>query len=187
MGPYTGGFTSRISSINVNSGSRRTVVDGLASSQTNAGSGGFVSGVADVAFIDHQLYALMAGAGCSHGLANTVNAILRVRDGHTRQIVNLSQFLMKNPVAHPNPGDFEPDRTWYSMVNVGDRLYAVEPNHGEVDVISPETGRIRRLIDVSASQGHAVPTSITFEDRTFYLGNLGVFARVLRDTQTSID
>lgn len=176
VGPYTGGFTSRISSINVNTGSRRTVVDGLASSQTSAASGGFVSGVADVAFIDHQLYALMAGAGCSHGLANTVNAVLRVNDGHAEQIVNLSQFLMNNPVVHPNPGDFEPDGTWYSMVNVGERLYAVEPNHGEVDVITPETGQIGRLIDVSASQGHVVPTSITFADRAFYLGNLGVFA-----------
>jgi hypothetical protein len=176
VGPYTGGFTSRISSINVKSGSRRTVVDGLASSQTTAATGGFVSGVADVAFIDHQLYALMAGAGCSHGLANTVNAILRVNGAHTQQIVDLSQFLVNNPVARSNPEDFEPDGTWYSMVNVGDRLYAVEPNHGEVDVITPETGQIRRLVDVSASQGHVVPTSITFDDRTFYLGNLGVFA-----------
>ncbi len=175
VGPYTGGFTARISSINVDNGRRRTVVDGLPSSQTIP-PGSFVSGVADVAFVDGQLYALMAGAGCSHGLANTVNAILRVNDGHTKQIVNLSRFLVDNPVAHANPGDFEPDGTWYSMVNVGDRLYAVEPNHGEVDVVTPETGQIRRLVDVSASQGHVVPTSITFSDRTFYLGNLGVFA-----------
>jgi hypothetical protein len=83
---------------------------------------------------------------------------------------------MENPVKKPNPPDFEPDGTWYSMVNVGDRLYAVEPNHGEVDVVTPETGQIRRLVDVSASQGHVVPTSITFSDRTFYLGNLGLFA-----------
>ncbi len=175
VGPYTGGFNSRISSINVDNGRRRTVVDGLPSSQTNALVGGFVSGVADVAFVDSQLYALMAGAGCSHGLVNTVNAILRVNDGHTKQVADLSQFLKTHPVAHPNPPDFEPDGTWYSMVNVDDRLYAVEPNHGEVDVVTPKTGQIRRLVDVSASQGHVVPTSITFDDRTFYLGNLGVF------------
>jgi len=39
--------------------------------------------------------------------------------------------------SEPNPGDFEPDGTWYSMVAVRGKLYAVEPNHGELDIISP--------------------------------------------------
>jgi hypothetical protein len=176
VGPYTGDFTARVSSINVDNGRRRTVVDHLPSSQTNPLSGGFVSGVADVAFVDRHLYALMAGAGCSHGLLSTTNDMIRVNsDGSTTTVTNLTKFLMENQVANPNPPDFEPDGTWYSMVNVGDRLYAVEPNHGEVDVVTPETGQIRRLVDVSATKGHAVPTSITFNDRTFYLGNLGLF------------
>jgi len=50
VGPYTGGFTARISKIN-SAGVRTTVVDKLPSSQTNAASGSLVSGVADVAFI----------------------------------------------------------------------------------------------------------------------------------------
>jgi len=77
-------------------------------------------------------------------------------------------------VAFPNPDDFEPDGTWYSMVAVHDKLYAVEPNHGEVDRISPN-GQIHRIIDVSATQGHIVPTALAHDDGRFALGNLGVF------------
>ena len=65
-GPYTGGFTSRISKIDEH-GNRTTVVDNLPSSQTNPSLGSLVSGVADIAFIGHTMYAMTAGAGCSHG------------------------------------------------------------------------------------------------------------------------
>jgi sugar lactone lactonase YvrE len=70
--------------------------------------------------------------------------------------------------------DFEPDDTWYSMVAVRGALYAVEPNHGEIDRIGTG-GQIRRVIDVSASQGHVVPTALAYHRGNFYVGNLGVF------------
>jgi hypothetical protein len=174
VGPYSGGFTSRISKIDPN-GVRTTVADGLPSSQTSPASGSLVSGVADVAFVGRRLYALEAGAGCSHGLLGTDNSILRVnRHGTTKQVADLSKFLKSHPVAKPDPGDFEPDGTWYSMVAVRGDLYAVEPNHGEIDRINPSTGRIRRLIDVSASQGHIVPTALAYKGN-FFFGNLGTF------------
>jgi hypothetical protein len=174
VGPYSGGFTARVSKISP-AGVRTTVVDGLPSSQTTPQTGSLVSGVADVAFIGNQLYALLAGAGCSHGLLGTTNAILRVNpDGTTTEIADLSAFQKANPVANPNPEDFEPDGTWYGMVAVRGDLYAVEPNHGEVDRISPDTGAISRVVDVSASQGHIVPTSIAYHGN-FFLGNLGTF------------
>ena len=174
VGPYSGGFTSRISKIDPK-GVRTTVADGLPSSQTSPASGSLVSGVADVAFVGGRLYALEAGAGCSHGLLGTDNTILRVnRDGTTTQVADLSKFLKSHPVAHPNPGDFEPDGTWYSMVVVRGDLYAVEPNHGEIDRIDPSTGRISRLVDVSASQGHIVPTALAYKGN-FFFGNLGTF------------
>lgn len=175
-GPYSGGFTGRISKINPRTGARTTVVDHLPSSQTTPGTGSFVSGVADIAFIDDTLYALEAGAGCSHGLKGTVNSVLRVdRDGRTTQVADLSSFVMAHPVARPNPADFEPDGTWYSMVATGNRLDVVEPKHGEVDVVNPRTGSITRLVDVSASQGHIVPTSLVRDDGGFLFGNLGLF------------
>ncbi len=174
IGPYSGGFTARISRIN-HAGVRMTVVDGLPSSQTSPLSGGLVSGVADVAFIGNRLYALLAGAGCSHGLSGTTNAVLRVHsNGGTTQVADLSAFQKAHPVANPEPDDFEPDGTWYSMVAVRGDLYAVEPNHGEVDRVSPTTGEIERVADVSASQGHIVPTSIAYRGN-FFLGNLGTF------------
>jgi hypothetical protein len=175
IGPYTGSPAGgRISRINAN-GYRETVVDNLPSSQTSAASGSLVSGVADVAFIDDKLYALLAGAGCSHGVATLPNGVIRVhRNGTWALIANLSAFQQANPVAHPEPDDFEPDGTWYSMVAVHDDLYAVEPNHGELDRIT-RRGHIERIADISASQGHIVPTALAFRHGYFYVGNLNVF------------
>jgi hypothetical protein len=174
VGPYSGGFTSRISKISP-AGVRTTVADGLPSSQTSPLLGNLVSGASAVAFVGGQLYALEAGAGCSHGLLGTVNSVLRVNaDGTTSQVADLSTFLMTHPVANPNADDFEPDGTWYSMVAVRGKLYVVEPNHGEVDRVNPRTGAISRLVDVSASQGHIVPTALAYHGN-FFLGNLGLF------------
>ncbi len=174
IGPYTGSTTgARISKIDQN-GNRTTFVDNLPSSQTSADSGFLVSGVADVAFIGDTLYAILSGAGCSHGVAGTHNAILRVNaDGTTTEITNLSAFQQANPVKNPEPDDFEPDGTWYSMVAVRGDLYAVEPNHGELDKITTD-GKITRVTDISASQGHNVPTAIAY-DGNFYVGNLNTF------------
>jgi len=172
-GPYTGDFTARISKIDA-AGNRMTVVDHLPSSQTNPGLGSLVSGVADVAFIGNTLYGLLTGAGCSHGLAGTTNGIIRVNpDGTWTLVADLSAFQKAHPVANPNPGDFEPDGTWYSMVAVRGKFYAVEPNHGELDVITT-AGQISRVADISATQGHIVPTSVAYHGN-FYVGNLNTF------------
>jgi hypothetical protein len=173
-GPYTGGYTARISKIN-REGVRYTVADKLPSSQTSANLGGLVSGVSDVEFVAGALYALLNGAGCSHGLAGTSNGVIKVsRNGKWKLIANLSAFQQAHPVANPEPDDFEPDGTWYSMTAVDNRLYALEPNHGELDEVSLN-GRVHRLADISASQGHVVPTSITYRRGNFYVGNLGLF------------
>jgi len=168
--PVRGGRISKVTPAGVVS----TVVDALPSSQT-APPRNFVEGVADVAFLHGQLYGLLAGAGCSHGVATVPNGIIRVGPGNTWTLVaNLSAFIQANPVAHPSPGDFEPDGTWYSMVAAKGALYAVEPNHGEVDRVTP-SGAISRLVDVSAHYGHVVPTAIA-RHGVFYLGNLGLFS-----------
>jgi hypothetical protein len=174
VGPYLGSATgSRISKIDAY-GERTTVVDGLPSSQTNADLGSLVSGVADIAFIGHTMYAVLAGAGCSHGVPSIPNSVIRVNpDGSWTIIADLSAFQRTHPVAHPEDEDFEPDGTWYSMVALRGNLYAVEPNHGEIVRVTP-AGAIRRVIDVSASQGHVVPTVIAYHGN-FYLGNLNTF------------
>jgi len=188
VGPYTGGFTSRISRIDA-TGNRTTVVDNLPSSQTSPAQGSLVSGVADIAFIGDEMYAITAGAGCSHGLLNTVNAVISVfPNGKWKMFADLSDFLKTHPVEHPNPPDFEPDGTWYSMIAVRGTLYAVEPNHGELDAISPD-GYVHRVADISATQGHIVPTAVAYNGN-FFVGNLNTFpivdgsSKILRITRS---
>lgn len=175
VGPYTGSETGgRISRIDVATGTRTTVTDTLPSSQTSVNLGNLVSGVADIDFIDGQLYALLAGAGCSHGVTGLPNGIVKVNaDGTWKLVANLSAFQQAHPVAAPNPGDFEPDGTWWSMVAVRGALYAVEPNHGEMVRVTTD-GRVTRVIDISAAQGHVVPTSIAYHGN-FYVSALGTF------------
>ena len=107
----------------------------------------FVTGVADVAFQPGgKLFALIAGAGCSHGLQGTSNEIVRVHgDGSVTTVANLSAFLAAHPVANPDKADFEPDGTWYSFVTAGRDFYAVEPNHQELDKITGD-GHASRVI-----------------------------------------
>jgi hypothetical protein len=190
VGPYTGNVTgARISKIGPH-GFRTTVVDNLPSSQTSAESGSLISGVADVAFIGNTLYALLAGAGCSHGVPSVPNGVIRVNANTSWTLIaNLSAFQKNHPVANPEPDDFEPDGTWYSMIAIGGDLYAVEPNHGELDKITPGAG-VSRVVDISASQGHIVPTAMAFHDGNFYVGNLNTFpivqgsSKVLKITPT---
>ena len=178
IGPYTGGFTSRISKIS-SSGHRTTVIDQFPSSQTSAGSGGLTSGVSDIQFIDGTLYGMEAGAGCSHGLFKTNNTIFRVNADDTRtNIANLSAFIKTHPVKNPSLDDFEPDGTWYSMVDVHNVLYVTEPNHQEVDRVTLD-GKITRVIDLSTlfvpPSNWQGPTSMVYHNGHFYFGVLGTF------------
>ena len=174
VGPYLGSLTSgRISKITP-AGARTTVTDQLPSSQANEIIGGDVEGVADVEFVGHTLYALLAGAGCSHGVASVPNGVVKVNDDGTWSMVaNLSAFQQSHPVVNPEPDDFEPEGTWYSMINVHGDLYVLEPNHGELDKVTT-SGNISRVVDISASQGHIVPTAMTYHGNIF-VGNLHPF------------
>jgi hypothetical protein len=148
VGTYSGGFTARISKFDRH-GNRTTVADGLPASQTSPAQGNLVSGVSDVAFIGNELYAILAGASCSHGLKGTVNAVLRIQhDGTWNQVANLSAFQMACPTENISlsADDFEPDGTWYSMIAVNDFLYAAEPNHQEIDRINPRTEEIHASV-----------------------------------------
>lgn len=174
VGPYTGSNTGgRISKIDHN-GAVSTVIDTLPSSQTSPALGSLVSGVADVAFVGNTLYALLSGAGCSHGVTSLPNGVVRINPDHTATLIaNLSAFQHAHPTAIVEEEDFEPDGTWYSMITVRGNLYAVEPNHGEIDRITTG-GTITRVIDVSASQGHVVPTALAYHGN-FYVSNLNTF------------
>src|SRR5437763_2501420 len=176
--PYTGSTNDpvrggRISKVTP-SGSVSTVVNALPSSQTSAALGSLVSGVSSVAFIGNQLYGLLAGAGCSHGVPTVPNGVIKVGAGGTWSMLsNLSAFQAANPVANPFPADFEPDGTWYSMAAYKGALYPMDSNHGELDRVT-EAGAISRVVDFSAKVGHIVPTAIA-RHGVWYIGDLGLF------------
>jgi hypothetical protein len=174
VGPYTGSPTgSRISKISP-AGVRSTVVDNLPSSSTSDQTGRLTSGVADVEFIDNTLYGLLSGAGCSHGVPSIPNQVFRVNSNGTwTTVANLSAFYMSTPTANEDEDDFEPDGTPYSMIGVRGDLYVVEPNHGSLDRVSLD-GSIRRVVDVSATMGHIVPTTVSYHGN-FFVGNLNTF------------
>lgn len=169
-GNYFGSTTgSRISRIDAN-GNVTTFVDNLPSSEAS----GLASGVADVAFIGDTMYAIFAGAGCSHGVPSIPNAVIRVNPDRSWTIIaDLGAYQQAHPVANPTDpitGDFEPDGTWYSMIALRGDLYAVEPNHGEMDKITRD-GKIKRVIDISASQGtwsrRPLPTTVSSMSATW--------------------
>src|ERR1700722_14817606 len=190
VGPYTGGETGRVSKIS-GGGKVTTVATGFPSTQDAQGD---LIGVADVAFLDDTLYALVSGGGCSHGHPNQPTGIAKVdrSTGKWTLVADVDAFLKAHPAKVENPGDFEPDGTLYSMIAVGNSLYTVEPNHGQVFSVSP-SGAIRQTIDISASEGHIVPTSIAEWYGQFYIGNLNLFpvnpdmSRVLTIARGDID
>ncbi|HEY2823016.1 MAG TPA: ScyD/ScyE family protein [Candidatus Acidoferrum sp.] len=184
VGPYHGGLTARVSRIE-SDGTRTTVIGNLPSSISALPSGD-TEGVADVAFVDGQLYAVTAGGGCSHGNQNFPNSVIRinVKHGTGEIIANLSKFFMANPVAHPNDGplgDFEPDGVPYHMRQFQGDLVVMEPNHGRILRINigGHGPAIEQISDLSAPLGHFVPTSIAERDHRFYVGNLGFFPIVV--------
>jgi hypothetical protein len=170
-GPWTGGNTARISKIGAN-GTLTTVASGFPSTISSGG----VIGVADVIFVDGTLYALVAGGGCSHGNPHSPSGIAKVdlRTGNWKLIADIGAFLKAHPAKYTSADDFEPDGTLYSFIAVDDILYTVEPNHGQVFKVTTN-GNISQVIDISAPEGHIVPTSIAHRDGHFYVGNLNLF------------
>ncbi len=180
VGPWTGGNDGRVSKLDRH-GIRTTVAENFPSTFSAVGG---EMGVSDVEFFSGRLYALIAGGGCSHGHISPadVNAVARINpNGSHTLFANISQFVHDNETANPEPDDFEPDGTPYSMVNSKGSLFVVEPNHGQVIKIDSH-GRMRRLVDISAFFGHIVPTAST-ENGELYVGNLGVFPITVGSSQ----
>jgi hypothetical protein len=172
IGPYRNGPTGRISRID-QAGNRTTFATGFPSAVN-----GFqdYQGIADVAFVGNKLFALVAGGGCSHAAATVPAGVARVaQSGSWSIIADLSAWQAARPVKHPNPADFEPDGSWYGMISSEGSLVAVEPNHGEVVRVNTRNGEVSRIADISATQGHIVPTVVAERRGALYLSSLGVF------------
>ena len=135
VGPYTGSNTGRISKIV--GGKVVRVASGFPSGQN---AGGDLLGVADIAFLNGHLYALVAGGGCSHGHSNPQHvymvAQVDLNNGQWQRYANLSAFYTTHTTKFENKGDLEVDGTPYSMIAHNGELVVVEANHGEIDAIT---------------------------------------------------
>jgi glucose/arabinose dehydrogenase len=172
IGPYKGGPNARISKISPE-GTRTTVASGFPSSVDAMGD---LQGVADVVFLDDTLYAVLAGGGCSHGNPASPNGLVKVdtATGKWSLVADLGAFLKAHPTKYESADDFEPDGTFYGAIAYDGSIYTVEPNHGEILSVST-SGQIAQVIDISASEGHIVPTSVAERHGSFYVGNLNLF------------
>jgi hypothetical protein len=174
-GPDTGGLTARISKISP-SGIVTTVASGFPSVSIGPGGANGTIGVADVVFLDGSLYALIGGGGCSHGNPNNPSGIAKVdlKSGNWNLIADIGAWLKTHPSKYESADDFEPDGTLYSVIAHDGKLLTVEPNHGQVISVTKD-GDIGQVIDISASEGHIVPTSIVARDGFLFVGNLNLF------------
>ena len=150
--------------------------------------------MADVVFLNGDLYAVVAGGGCSHGNPSSPSGIAKVNrnNGSWYLIADIGAWLKTHPTKYESADDFEPDGTLYSVITHDGKLLTVEPNHGQVISVTTD-GDIKQVIDISASEGHIVPTSIAARDGSFYVGNLNLFpidpqwARILTISKSDQD
>jgi hypothetical protein len=178
VAPVVGGYTGRVSRIDA--GGQVVVADGLPSVALNSLIGGDRSSAAAVALIGQRIFALISGAGCSHGHPSEPNGIYRIySDGTAQPIVDLSNLLRGlNDVKDANDPTFEPDGSWYSMVHAFGALYAVEPNRGTF-VRASVNGEVTVLADLidavnrTEGDGDQTWTALTQRGNHFYIGTLG--------------
>lgn len=169
-GPYTNGNTASIIKID-RQGKLTTVASGFPSALSQRPD---VNGVADIAFLDGELYAVTAGGGCSHG-SSIPNMVAKVdeRTGQWTMLANMSTQVAAHPAA-AFPPDFEADGVFYSMFTFEDKLYTVEANHGQIWSITKQ-GQVQMVTDISKAEGHIVPTAAVPTVDGLIVGNLGLF------------
>jgi hypothetical protein len=152
-------------------GARTIVADNLPSAVDNF-SGYW--GAQDVAFIGRTLYALEDAGGCERGHPEFPTSVVRVNDdGSVTPVVDLAAYVAGHPVAQPDDEDFEVEGSWWNLIAEGGTLYTVNPNGGDFVKITPG-GEVTRIVDMSASLGHMVPTALTYRGN-FFIGNLNTF------------
>ena len=113
------------------------------------------TGVADVAYLDGELYLLLAGGNIDGG--GMANGLYRVDSGGNLTLVaNVSAFIRDNPVAEV-PRDYDTDGQPYALLPMGDAFWVTEGNSNQVLRLGLD-GAVSRVADLSA--GHPIPTGI---------------------------
>ena len=145
--------TGRVSRIDLATGQRTSLAEGLPSS---AGSFGDTLGPSNVAYLGNDLYVLIS-AGPVHGWPNYPSGVYKVNpDGTVRPVANLDAFNSKSPVSFIAPDDEISNP--YDMVAGDGALWITDGNRAQVYKVTPD-GTIARVADLST--GHPVTTGIT--------------------------
>ena len=129
---------------------------------------GAVTGVADVAYLDGQLYALLAGGNIDKDAQP--NGVYRLDgNGGADLVADISSFIRDNPVAN-RPGDYNTDGQPYALLAMGDAFWVTEGNSNQVLRVGLD-GSVSRIADLSS--GHPIPTGIApAPDGGAYIGFL---------------
>ena len=152
--PLSGGLTGSV--VLVDQGCETTLATALPS-VTSAMERTW--GVADLAVVENQLYALVAGGGAAHGNPSEPNGIYRVESDHSVTLIaDLSEWQRANPVAIPPPLDRVPDGMPFGMAGVDGDLWVTERHHGQLLRVGID-GAISRIVDFSSTG--LVPAGIT--------------------------
>jgi hypothetical protein len=97
VGPFMGGPTASI--VRIEDGCPVVVADGLPSMRDAEGG---VVGVADLAFLGGQLYALVAAGGDAYGNPGTTNGVYEVNANGTANLVaDITTWMAANPQTAP--------------------------------------------------------------------------------------
>jgi glucose/arabinose dehydrogenase len=116
---------------------------------------GAITGVADVAYLNGQLYAMLAGGDTDRG--ETPNGLYRLDSvGDAELVSDVSAFIREHPVTE-KPRDFDTDGQPYAMLAMGDAFWVTEGNSNQVLRVGLD-GTVARVADLS--QGHPIPTGI---------------------------
>jgi glucose/arabinose dehydrogenase len=145
--------TGRISRVDLTTGARSTVADGLPSSAY--GPTGDTLGPSSVAYLGSDLYAAIA-AGPVHGWSFFPSGVYKVNpDGTVTLVANLDVFNSKNPVSFIAPDDEISNP--YDMIAAGGALWVTDGNRQQIYRVTPD-GTITRFIDLSGD--HPVTTGL---------------------------
>ncbi len=135
----------------IDEGCPRVLLGGFPNSRVAFG----LAGVADVAFRDDTLYALMAGGNIDGGAEH--NGLYRIEStGAATLVADVSAFVRDNPVGE-RPPDYDTDGQPYALLPVKDGFWATEGNSGQLLKLGLD-GSVSRVADLSA--GHPIPTGI---------------------------
>ena len=160
-----GGPTASI--VKIVAGCGVPLATGLPSSLSASGN---YRGVAGVAFIGEDLFALVQGGGAIAGNPANNNGIYRISaTGEWVKITDLPNWMAVHPVAEI-PGDYTPVGDPFSLISGDNAVLAVEANSGQVLRIEAD-GNMTRVADLS--HVHPVPTGLARdEDGNLYVGYL---------------